>query len=144
MIFEDTSISTVLSYFATFLIFRDLQDRRTFAPLQIQNLQIFSKFSSKIVIFRDFCKFLMKFAQICFFSPKFSRNFAGIAGNWRRIFFLFLGEKGKQKKDEGYGEKGIRNRMPGKGKWQSSKSELAAQEERIAYVLEMWRHVSFR
>ena len=31
------------------------------------------------------------------------------------------------KKNGGYGEKGIRNRMPGKGKWQSSKFELAAQ-----------------
>ena len=30
--------------------------------------------------FRDFCKFLVKFAQICVFSPKFSRNFVGIAG----------------------------------------------------------------
>ena len=31
--------------------------------------------------FRDFCKYSMKFAQICVFSPKISRNFAGIAGN---------------------------------------------------------------
>ena len=42
--------------------------------------RFFSKFSLKIMNFRDFCKFFVKFAQICIFSPKFSRIFIGIAG----------------------------------------------------------------
>jgi len=41
---------------------------------------------------------------------------------------VFLGEKGKWPENGRNGEKGKRNRMPGKGKRQSSRSEIGAQE----------------
>ena len=70
--------ATKYSFFSNL---RELQNKYTFAPLQIQNLQFFSIFPFFYVNSLDFCIFFVKFAQIGDFSPKFSRNFIGIAGN---------------------------------------------------------------
>ena len=41
---------------------------------------MYSLFCKNLVIFSDFVKFCLEQAQIACFSPKISRNFAGIAG----------------------------------------------------------------
>ena len=64
-------------------IFRDLQDSQTVAPLQIPNLQNFCNCLQFFGQFSRFCKILLKFAKIDYFSPRFSRNFTGIARNPR-------------------------------------------------------------
>ena len=69
-IFQHFSRSTRLSHLCT-------------APVLI--FALFCSFSSNCP---DFWKILRIFQQIEHFSPQISRNFAGIAGNWRGKFFL--------------------------------------------------------
>ena len=65
----------------------------------------FCKILQKLMIFPDFAKFCSKSVRISYFSLKFSRNFAGIAGIcWKSIkncwnftnFLNFQGAKGRQ------------------------------------------------
>ena len=80
--FSAVSRPIFASKYAFFGIFRNLQDMHTFAPLQIQHLQIFFEFFiKKTVNFPDFCIVFVNFAQIGDLSLKFSQNFVGIAGN---------------------------------------------------------------
>ena len=78
--------NTILLNISEYDVFQDLQHLHTIAPLQTQNLRIFA-------IFRKFLKFSVNspnfpdtitcdcclFANICYFSPRFSENFDEIA-----------------------------------------------------------------
>ena len=105
-IFQHFSRSTRLSYLCT-------------APLLISAL--FCTFSLTSRIFGIFCGFFNK-------SSIFRRKFHGILPElWEIGEGTFPFSSGKRE-NGGCGEKGKRNRMPGKGKWQSSKSELRGQK----------------
>ena len=100
-----------------------------------------SKFCVILQFFVDFSRILQKFADFsanqAFFASNFT-EFCRNCGKWQRITgSLWILQKNAEtfpgkRENGGYGEKGIRNRMPGKGKWQSSKSELAAQDYFVA------------
>ena len=60
--FSAVSRPNFTSKYSFFSIFQDLQDPHTFAPLHIQNLQIFSNFSLKN---DEFSRFLQIFGEIC-------------------------------------------------------------------------------
>ena len=60
--FSAVSRPNFTSKYSFFSIFQDLQDPHTFAPLHIQNLQIFSNFSLKN---NEFSRFFQIFGEIC-------------------------------------------------------------------------------
>ena len=76
--FSSVSTPNFTSEYSFFSIFRDLSDSHSFAPLQIQNLQIFSIFRQKIANFRDFANFCRIFAI-------FLRKFHRILSEFREI-----------------------------------------------------------
>ena len=119
--FSSVSTPNFTSDSSFFSIFRDLSDSHSFAPLQIQNLQIFSilnlpKFLRIFAILQTFAEFSLFFFEIL---TEFCRNF----GKLHQSNVQFPGELGIRR----IGELGIRNRMPGIGNWQSSKFEIAGQ-----------------
>ena len=79
--FSAVSRPNFTSKYSFFSIFQDLQDPHTFAPLHIQNLQIFSNFSLKN---DEFSRFLQIFGEICsnlrFFAQIFT-EFCRNCGN---------------------------------------------------------------
>ena len=76
--FSSVSTPNFTSEYSFFSIFRDLSDSHSFAPLQIQNLQIFSIFAKNFANFRDFANFCRIFAI-------FLRNFHRILSEFREI-----------------------------------------------------------
>ena len=117
--FSSVSTPNFTSEYSFFSIFRDLSDSHSFAPLQIQNLQIFPFFAKKLRIFailQTFAEFSLFFFEI---FTEFCRNF----GKLHQSNVQFPGELGIRR----IGELGIRNRMPGIGNWQSSKFEISGQ-----------------
>ena len=57
---------------------------------------------------------------------------------------VFLGEKGKWPENGRNGEKGKRNRMPGKGKRQSSRSEIGAQVDLGGFLKQLASEDDYR
>ena len=103
--FSAVSKPNFATKYSFFSVFWDLQDFQSFAPLRTQFFFDFCKILQKLMIFPDFAKFCSKSVRISYFSLKFSRNFAGIAGIcWKSIkncwnftnFLNFQGAKGRQ------------------------------------------------
>ena len=76
--FSAVSRPNFTSKYSFFSIFQDLQDPHTFAPLHIQNLQIFSNFSLKN---DEFSRFLQIFGEICSNLHFFAENFTDFYRN---------------------------------------------------------------